>query len=110
MGYSDSLKSMSTLAHELGHSMHSYLAWQTQPLAYGDYSLFVAEVASNFHQAMVRDYLLRTQTDRLHVMMVIARAGLMSEARIEGLIFAIESVARPDPVARLASGARGLRK
>lgn len=64
MSYSDSLQAMSTLAHELGHSMHSYLAWQTQPLAYGDYSLFVAEVASNFHQAMVRDYLLRTQTDR----------------------------------------------
>ncbi len=64
MGYNDSVKAMSTLAHELGHSMHSYLAWQTQPLVYGDYSLFVAEVASNFHQAMVRDYLLRTQTDR----------------------------------------------
>ena len=63
MSYHDSLKAMSTLAHELGHSMHSYLAWHTQPLVYGDYSLFVAEVASNFHQAMVRDYLLRTQSD-----------------------------------------------
>jgi oligoendopeptidase F len=64
MSYYDSLKAMSTLAHELGHSMHSYLTWQTQPLVYSDYSLFVAEVASNFNQAMVRDYLLRTQTDR----------------------------------------------
>lgn len=64
MSYSDSLQAMSTLAHELGHSMHSYLAWQTQPLVYCNYSLFVAEVASNFHQAMVRDYLLRTQPDR----------------------------------------------
>lgn len=63
MSYSDSLKGMSTLAHELGHSMHSYLAWQTQPLVYADYSLFVAEVASNFHQAMVRAHLLKTQTD-----------------------------------------------
>ena len=63
MSYHDSLKTMSTLAHELGHSMHSSLAWKTQPLVYGDYSLFVAEVASNFHQAMVRDYLLRTQSD-----------------------------------------------
>jgi len=63
MSYHDSLKAMSTLAHELGHSMHSYLAWKTQPLVYGDYSLFVAEVASNFHQAMVRDYLLHTQSD-----------------------------------------------
>ncbi len=64
MGYNHSLKAMSTLAHELGHSMHSYQTWQTQPLIYGNYSLFVAEVASNFHQAMVRDHLLRTQTDR----------------------------------------------
>jgi oligoendopeptidase F len=64
MGYQESLKAMSTLAHELGHSMHSYLAWQNQPLVYSEYSLFVAEVASNFHQAMVRDYLLRTQSDR----------------------------------------------
>lgn len=64
MGYNNSLKTMSTLAHELGHSMHSYLAWKTQPLVYSDYSLFIAEVASNFHQAMVRDYLLRTQPDR----------------------------------------------
>lgn len=63
MGYHDSLKAMSTLAHELGHSMHSYLAWETQPLAYCHYSLFVAEVASNFHQVMVRDYLLRTRPD-----------------------------------------------
>lgn len=63
MSYHDSLKTMSTLAHELGHSMHSYLAWKTQPMVYCRYSLFVAEVASNFHQAMVRDYLLRTQTD-----------------------------------------------
>ncbi len=58
MSYNDTLFSLSTLAHELGHSMHSYLAWQTQPYIYGDYSLFVAEVASNFHQAMVREYLL----------------------------------------------------
>lgn len=64
MSYQDSLKAMSTLAHELGHSMHSYLAWKNQPLVYCDYSLFVAEVASNFHQALVRDYLLRTQSDR----------------------------------------------
>ena len=43
-----------TLAHELGHSMHSFLTRAHQPITYGRYSLFVAEVASNFHQAMVR--------------------------------------------------------
>ncbi len=43
--------------------MHSYLTWKYQPLAYSEYSLFVAEVASNFHQAMVRAHLLNTTKD-----------------------------------------------
>jgi oligoendopeptidase F len=64
LNYNDDLFSMSTLAHELGHSLHSYLSWQTQPFIYARYSLFAAEVASNFNQALVRDYLLRTQSDR----------------------------------------------
>ena len=58
MSYTDDALSMGTLAHELGHSMHSWLTWQTQPQVYADYSLFAAEVASNFHQAMLRAYLL----------------------------------------------------
>ncbi len=61
--YNDDLKSMSTLAHELGHSMHSYLTWQNQPGIYKDYSLFVAEVASNFNQAMVRAHLMKSNPD-----------------------------------------------
>jgi len=64
MSYTDSTFSLSTLAHELGHSMHSYLTWQNQPLVYSDYSLFVAEVASNFHQAMLRAHLLKKNPDR----------------------------------------------
>jgi len=64
MSYSDDLYSLSTLAHELGHSMHSHYSRATQPFIYGRYGLFVAEVASNFNQAMVRDHLFRTQTDR----------------------------------------------
>ncbi len=64
MSYADDLFSLSTLSHELGHSLHSYYSRQTQPFIYSRYSLFVAEVASNFNQAMVRDYLFQTQTDR----------------------------------------------
>lgn len=63
MLYDDTIFSMSTLAHELGHSMHSYLTWKHQPIVYSQYSLFVAEVASNFNQAMVRDHLLKTNHD-----------------------------------------------
>ncbi len=64
MSYTDDVTSMSTLAHELGHSMHSYLTWKNQPFVYTDYSLFVAEVASNFHQAMMRGHLLETVSDK----------------------------------------------
>ena len=62
--YTDEVGSMSVLAHELGHSMHSYLTWKHQPFVYAGYSLFVAEVASNFHQAMMRGHLLHTIKDR----------------------------------------------
>ena len=63
MSYSDDLGSMSTLAHELGHSMHSYLSGKNQPYEYSNYSLFVAEVASNFNQAMTRAHLFEAKKD-----------------------------------------------
>jgi oligoendopeptidase F len=63
MSFQGEIESMSTLAHELGHSMHSYFTWENQPFAYSQYSLFVAEVASNFNQAMVRAHLLNTYDD-----------------------------------------------
>lgn len=63
MSYNDDLYSLSTLAHELGHSLHSYYARKTQPFIYSGYSLFVAEVASNFNQAMTRAYLFENQPD-----------------------------------------------
>ena len=74
MSYTDDVLSLSTLAHELGHSMHSYLTWQNQPIVYGEYSLFVAEVASNFHQTMVRAHLLQNHADRA------LQIGLLEEA------------------------------
>ena len=58
LNYDGALSGVSTLAHELGHSMHSWLANRAQPPVYADYSTFVAEVASNFNQALLRSYLL----------------------------------------------------
>ncbi len=74
MSYDDTILSLSTLAHELGHSMHSYLTWKHQPAIYADYSLFLAEVASNFHQAMVRAYLLNLNRERDFQISVIEEA------------------------------------
>jgi oligoendopeptidase F len=74
MSYTDEVFSLSTLAHELGHSMHSYLTWQNQPVLYSDYGMFVAEVASNFHQAMVRAHLLANETDPTFQIAVIEEA------------------------------------
>jgi oligoendopeptidase F len=74
MSYDNSISSLSTLTHELGHSMHSYLIWETQPLVYTNYSLFVAEVASNFHQAMTRAYLLDTNPDPLFQIAILEEA------------------------------------
>lgn len=74
MSYDDTLAAMSTLAHELGHSMHSHLTRTTQPYVYSDYSLFVAEVASNFNQAMTRDYLFRTNSDPQFQIALISEA------------------------------------
>ncbi len=63
MSFTEDISSLSTLAHELGHSMHSFLTWKHQPYVYSSYSAFVAEVASNFHQALVRDSLLKGRAD-----------------------------------------------
>jgi oligoendopeptidase F len=74
MSFDNSVFSLSTLAHELGHSMHSYLTRQNQPLVYARYSLFLAEVASNFNQAMVRAYLLETNPDPAFQLSLIEEA------------------------------------
>jgi oligoendopeptidase F len=74
MSYNDDIFSMSTLAHELGHSMHSYHAWRAQPYVYANYGLFQAEVASNMHQALVRRHLLATQTDPTFQLAVVEEA------------------------------------
>ena len=75
MSYTDDLFGMSTLAHELGHSMHSYLTWQNNELSvYGRYGMFVAETASNFNQAMVRAHLLEKHDDPEYQIAIIEEA------------------------------------
>lgn len=74
MSYDRSIFAASTLAHELGHSLHSYFTGQAQPFIYSRYGLFNAEVASNFNQAMVRAYLLRTYPDRDHQLAILLEA------------------------------------
>lgn len=74
MSYNDTLFAMSTLAHELGHSMHSWYTRREQPAIYASYSLFVAEVASNFNQAMVRAHLLAKDPGRDFQIAVIEEA------------------------------------
>jgi oligoendopeptidase F len=64
LNWQDNMDNMFTLAHELGHSMHSYYTRKTQPYVYGDYSIFVAEVASTCNEAFLGDYLLKTTKDR----------------------------------------------
>jgi oligoendopeptidase F len=74
MNYSGGLESLSTLAHELGHSMHSHLARTSQPYIYSHYTMFVAEVASNFNQALVRAHLLKQNDDPAFQIAVIEEA------------------------------------
>jgi oligoendopeptidase F len=54
----DNINSLYTLIHEAGHSMHSYLSRENQPYVYGDYTIFVAEVASTFNEILLSKYLL----------------------------------------------------
>lgn len=60
----DTLDSEFTLAHEMGHAMHSYLSNKTQEPIYADYVIFVAEVASTCNEALLMQYLLKKTTDK----------------------------------------------
>ncbi len=63
LNYQPTMDSMFTLAHELGHSLHSYFTRETQPFHYGDYTIFVAEVASTLNEALLTHHLLQTTSD-----------------------------------------------
>ncbi|MDZ4804761.1 MAG: oligoendopeptidase F [Candidatus Eisenbacteria bacterium] len=90
MTYNNDVFGLSTLAHEIGHSMHSWMAWKTQPPAYCDYTEFVAEVASNFNQALVRKHLLDTQKDPAMRMAILEEAM----ANLHRYLFLMPALAR----------------
>ncbi|GAB4171616.1 MAG: oligoendopeptidase F [Calditrichia bacterium] len=58
MNYTDDYNSLSTLAHELGHTIHSYFSNKFQPYPTSDYSIFVAEIASTFNENLLNHYLV----------------------------------------------------
>ncbi|MBM7647536.1 oligoendopeptidase F [Bacillus ectoiniformans] len=71
MNWQDNVNNLFTLAHEFGHSMHSYYTREAQPYVYGNYSIFVAEVASTCNEALLNDYLLKNLDDekkRLYIL------------------------------------------
>jgi len=68
LNYNDTLDDMFTLAHEMGHSMHTILSHQSQPFVYAGYTIFVAEVASTLNEALLLELLLeRTEDPRERV-------------------------------------------
>ena len=64
LNYNGTLDDVFTLAHEMGHAMHSYYSNETQPYIYAEYKIFVAEVASTCNEILLMEYLLEHTTDQ----------------------------------------------
>lgn len=64
LNYNGTLDNMFTLAHEMGHAMHSYYSNENQPFIYSRYKIFVAEVASTCNEILLMEYLLKNTTDK----------------------------------------------
>jgi oligoendopeptidase F len=71
LNFNNNIDSMFTLAHEMGHAMHSYYTWENQPFVYGDYTIFVAEVASTVNEALLMEHLLANTEDKHEKMYLI---------------------------------------
>ena len=64
LNYNSTLDDMFTIAHEMGHAMHSYYSNENQPYIYSQYKIFVAEVASTCNEILLMEYLLKNTTDK----------------------------------------------
>ncbi|MCP4571786.1 MAG: oligoendopeptidase F [bacterium] len=71
LNWADQLGDSFTLTHELGHSMHTWLAVHNQPYVYGDYPIFTAEVASTFNELLLMDHLLAETTDQRRLLYLL---------------------------------------
>jgi oligoendopeptidase F len=74
LNYNETLEAVFTLAHEMGHSMHTLLAHQTQPFVYAGYTIFVAEVPSTLNEALFLDYMLGRARSRAERTMLLQHA------------------------------------
>lgn len=64
LNHNDTLNSMFTLCHEMGHALHSYFTWKKQPYIYSGHKIFVAEVASTCNEAILMEYMLKVTEDK----------------------------------------------
>ena len=74
LNWADTLDDVFTLAHELGHSMHTMLAQEHQPFVYSDYTIFIAEVPSTLSEALLLEHLLAQATDRDEQILLLQHA------------------------------------
>lgn len=82
LNYQDKYDDMSTLAHELGHSMHSYYTRSNNPYQYGHYSIFVAEVASTVNELLLAKYVIKNSKDKDEKLFILNRLMELFRATI----------------------------
>ena len=82
LNYQDKYDDMSTLAHELGHSMHSYYTRSNNPYQYGHYSIFVAEVASTVNELLLAKYVIKNSNDKNEKLFILNRMMELYRATI----------------------------
>ena len=82
LNYQDRYDDMSTLAHELGHSMHSYFTRSSNPYQYGHYSIFVAEVASTVNELLLAKYVIKNSNNKNEKLFIINRMMELFRATI----------------------------